>query len=92
MAEFIDFQLLSPSSRGFESRSGQTISCGEVFQLTCGALVVLSIHANLLIFVRVGSSSTSKKLEVHVTLKGVGATVNPINKYKKISGWSRAVI
>ena len=32
----LDFEPLSPSPHGFESLSGQKLSCGEVFKLTCG--------------------------------------------------------
>ena len=79
----VGFQSLNPSLRGFESRSGQKLSCGEVFQLTCGASVVLHIHANISIFVRVGSSSTTNSLKSPYDPKGVGATENPINKENK---------
>ena len=58
-------------------RSGHTLSCGEVFELTFGPSVVLPIHANIPIFVRMGSSSTSKSWKSPHDPEGVDATEHP---------------
>ena len=53
---------LSPSSCGFESRSGKKSFMWEkreVFQLTCGTSVVLPVFANIPIFICVESPSSS---------------------------------
>ena len=62
--------------RLLESRSGQKLKRGEVFQLSCGTSVVLLIHANIPLFVRDGSSSTSKSWKPPYDPEGVGATEN----------------
>ena len=87
MVEVLDFQLLSPSHRGFKSRLGQKLSCGEVFQLICCASVVLPIHANISIFMCVGSSCASKRLKSPYDPEGVDATENPINEYMPTVIW-----
>ena len=48
---------------------------------SCGASVILPIHANIPIFVRVGSYSTSKSWKSPYDLEGDGATENQVNKY-----------
>ena len=42
------------------ARFSQNLSCGEVFQLTCDALVVLPMHANTTRFAHVDSSPPVK--------------------------------
>ena len=56
------------------------ISCAEVFQLTCGVSVILLIHADILIFEQVGSSSTSKSRQSPYDHEGVGVAENQTNK------------
>ena len=48
-------------------------------QLTCDALVVLPIHADIPIFVRVGSSFNSNSCKLPYDPEGVGATEKTIN-------------
>ena len=47
-------------------------------------IMVLTIHANISIFVRIGSSSTSKSLKSPYDPESVCLTENPINRNKQV--------
>ena len=72
----------APHCVGSSPGRDKELSCGEVFQLTCGASMVLPIHTSVPIFVRAGSFSTSKSWQSPYDPDDVGATGNPIDKHK----------